>query len=55
MGRKPVRGGSPPKDSREIRIIRVVIGVLFHRFDKVNVVVLVYIFSIVNIIIVNIK
>lgn len=42
-------GGSPPRDSRTIIVVRVIIGVLFHRFDNVNVVVFMLRFRIVNI------
>lgn len=49
LGKKPVSGGSPPKDSREIRIVMVIVGALFHRFDRASVVVLVLTFNIVNI------
>lgn len=53
LGRKPVSGGSPPRDSRAIIIVRVIIGVLFHRFDSVSMVVFVFRFRIVNMIMVN--
>lgn len=55
LGRKPVSGGNPPKDSNEMRIVRVIIGVLFHVFDKVSVVVLVLMFSTENRVIVSIR
>lgn len=55
LGKKPVSGGSPPKDSKEIRIVMVIVGVLFHRFDRASVVVLVLMFSIVNMATVSIR
>lgn len=55
LGRKPVSGGSPPRDSRAIIVVKVIIGVLFHRFDSVNTVVLVLRFRVVNMTMVNAK
>lgn len=49
LGKKPVSGGSPPRDSRAIIVVRVIIGVLFHRFDNVSVVVFMLRFRVVNI------
>ncbi|MCQ7614312.1 hypothetical protein NP303_25150 [Salmonella enterica] len=48
LGRKPVRGGSPPKDIREIKSVKIIIGILFHRMDRDSVVVME-----LNIIVVN--
>lgn len=55
LGRKPVSGGSPPRDSRVIMIVKVIVGVLFHRLDSISVVVLVLRFKVVNITIVNVR
>lgn len=48
LGRKPVSGGSPPRDSREISSVRIIIGILFHIMDIDRVVVME-----LNIIVVN--
>lgn len=55
LGRKPVSGGSPPRDRRDVRIIRVIVGLLFHRIDRVSVVVFVLMLSMVNKVMVNIR
>lgn len=53
LGRKPVSGGSPPRDSRVTMVVKVIIGVLFHRFDNVSVAVLMLRFRVVNMTMVN--
>lgn len=39
FGRKPVRGGNPPRDSMVVKIIMVISGNLFHIWDSEVVVV----------------
>lgn len=39
LGRKPVSGGRPPRDSMIVRTDAAIIGDLFHEWDSVSVVV----------------
>lgn len=52
LGRKPVRGGSPPRDSRVISVVVVISGILFHICDRDNVVVDELVISSINIVVV---
>lgn len=52
MGRKPVKGGSPPKDSSVTNVVAVINGVLFHVFDKDSVVVVELFINSINIVVV---
>lgn len=40
LGRNPVSGGRPPRDSRENNSVRIIIGILFHIIDIDRVVVM---------------
>lgn len=52
MGRKPVRGGSPPRDSRVTSVVVVINGILFHMCDNANVVVVELVMNSMNIVLV---
>lgn len=52
MGKKPVNGGSPPRDSRVINVIVVISGVLFHVCERDNVVVDELVMNSINIVVV---
>lgn len=54
LGAKPVRGGSPPKDIRMIKVIEIRRGNLFHVLDSVRVVVFLFILNSENMVIVRI-
>lgn len=48
FGKNPVNGGSPPSDSSKAISIVVRKGVLFHSWDRDNVVVVLFKFKIMN-------
>ena len=52
FGRKPVRGGSPPRDNMVIKMIAVIRGALFHVREIAVVVVAILIISSMNIVVV---
>lgn len=52
LGRKPVRGGSPPRESRVTRAVVVINGVLFHMCDRDSVVVEEFTMNSINIVVV---
>lgn len=48
FGKNPVRGGSPPSDSKTVRIIIVIRGVLFQVLARDRVVVVVVVMRSIN-------
>lgn len=49
FGRNPVRGGSPPRDSRIMDAMARIIGVLFHASERELIDVAEFIMSVMNI------
>lgn len=52
LGKKPVRGGSPPSDSKVASVVVVINGILFHICDSDNVVVVELVINNMNMVVV---